>query len=309
MSPTVALLQAYASPAVGEVGTVPFQLLTRFKATNSPAAEPTVVPTAKTPVERREMFVSPFHTTAPPAGSSTVVAEIRGAVKRADIVAVVSALLTAPVITGTTLTETTATISALLTAPLISATTVKLPVGGAVVWNADTGLSRTSAGVLALGNGTAADSSGALSLTNLTALGAILEVGGQTSAGSLGVSTVVYLVATPSNTAAVANATVFATGAAGYYRISGQVWPTTLSSSAWTIYPACTTTPNGATGANTYAIGDVIQLGTTFATTVNAASQIFYLGNGAAIGISTATNSGSNTGGVYSYCVTIERLG
>jgi hypothetical protein len=135
------------------------------------------------------------------------------------------------------------------------------------------------------------------------------QVGGQASAGSLGVPVVVYASAIGSKTSVVTNATVFTTTAAGWYRVSGMVWPTTLSSSSWVIYPACTVTCNGGTAPLLYAIGEVIQIGATYANSSVASPQVFYLASGATIGISTVTSSGSNTNGVYSYAVTIERLG
>jgi len=152
-----------------------------------------------------------------------------------------------------------------------------------------------------LGNGTLAG--------NLGVIGSIAALGNELTVGAVGVPAIVYLSNTPGKSAVVTNATVFSTTAAGYYRVSGQVWPTTLSSGAWQIYPATTVTPNGATGAQTFAIGDVISIGTSYTVTASNPSQIFYLASGATIGISTVTQSGSNSGGVYSYIVTIERLG
>jgi len=54
-----------------------------------------------------------------------------------------------------------------------------VPWDGGTVGTPDTGLSRIGAGVLALGNGTAADFSGTIKLTNLTAVGTIAQSSGQ----------------------------------------------------------------------------------------------------------------------------------
>jgi hypothetical protein len=141
-----------------------------------------------------------------------------------------------------------------------------------------------------------------------TISGAITSVGGQASTGALGVPVVVYANVTTALNAPVANSTVFTTTAVGYYRISGSVWPTTLSSSAWVIYPVTAVTPNGAASSTTSAIGSETQLSAPYSFPVSVGSSMFYLASGATIGISTVTLSGSNTGGVYSLAVTIERL-
>lgn len=152
------------------------------------------------------------------------------------------------------------------------------------------------------------NASGLQSNGTLGAVGAIALVGNQATAGALGVAGVVYSNVATGKTAAVASATVFTTSAAGTYRVSGQVWPTTLSSAAWVVVPTMTCTQNGGTGANTYYVGNEVSIGTSYGNTANVSSEIVYLASGATIGIGVQTISGSNTAGVYSYAITIERL-
>jgi hypothetical protein len=210
----------------------------------------------------------------------------------------------------------------------------------------DTGISRIAAASLAVGNGTAADASGSIlakggfslsssgagtqgmlpsgattivrgttvNLSNVSGQGvsftggAVTSIGGQTTTGSLGVTGIVYSNVTTGIVAAFANATVFTTSAAGVYRVTGDVWPTTLSSTAWTVSLETSTTPNGATGPITTGITTRI-VGTTYGGSNSGfGSTTFSLASGATIGISLVTPSGSNTSGVLSYLVNIERL-
>jgi hypothetical protein len=149
---------------------------------------------------------------------------------------------------------------------------------------------------------------GGLQAASIISLGAISSVGGQASAGNLGVPVVVYAHTTTGLSQVVTNSTVFNTTAAGFYKISGQVWPTTLSITSWYVYPATTCTLNGATGPITLAIGSTIQLGASYNVSSNLGVQMVYLASGATIGISTVASSGGNNSGVYSLAVTIERL-
>ena len=103
-------------------------------------------------------------------------------------------------------------------------------------------------------------------------------------------------------------ATAFTTTAAGIYRISGLIYPTTLSSSAWTVEIACSVAQNGSAGAanqtyllNQCAIGTAISSG-------SFTSVVVALAKGATIGAGTFLISGSNTGGVFTYSVVVERL-
>ena len=122
------------------------------------------------------------------------------------------------------------------------------------------------------------------------------------------IAQVVYSHTTTGQTAPVANATVYTTTAAGIFRVSGTCYATTLSSSAWSVVPQSTVTQNGATGSLTVSVGDAINIGTSYTGNSNSGGQIFNLASGAAIGVSVATNSGSNTAGVYAYSILIERL-
>jgi hypothetical protein len=104
-----------------------------------------------------------------------------------------------------------------------------------------------------------------------------------------------------------AYSTVYTTSAAGIYRVSATIYPTTLSSSAWTVEVAAQVTQNGSTGPE----GDELvaaTIGTTFGALATTLSRTYALANGATVGIGTFTTTGSNIGGVYTYAVTIERL-
>lgn len=114
-----------------------------------------------------------------------------------------------------------------------------------------------------------------------------------------------------SNQNAVSNAyaTAYTTTAAGLYRIQGTILPTTMSSSAWTVEIACSLSQNGVpSGQNnqTYELNSCA-IGTSISS-ANYVAVLAYLPANAAIGFGTFTISGSNTGGVFRYAITIERL-
>jgi hypothetical protein len=143
---------------------------------------------------------------------------------------------------------------------------------------------------------------------NATIAGDIASIGGQASVGVLGVPVVVYKNITTGLTGYVANSTVFTTTAAGLYRVSGCVIATTLSTTTWELNPSCTSTGNGATNSVTQACGPGVLIGTTYSVGGTQPSALLNLASGATIGISTVLNAGSNTGGVYTLAVTIERI-
>jgi hypothetical protein len=114
-----------------------------------------------------------------------------------------------------------------------------------------------------------------------------------------------------SNQNAVSNAyaTAYTTTAAGLYRIQGTILPTTMSSSAWAVEIACSLFQNGVpVGQNnqTYELNSCA-IGTAISS-ANYVAVLAYLSANQAIGFGTFTLSGSNTGGVFRYAITIERL-
>jgi hypothetical protein len=182
------------------------------------------------------------------------------------------------------------------------------------------GLAGTSSGTLSLAGSTsgtatltapavAGTATNPIAISNSISLGGgITSIAAQATAGALGITGVVYSVITTGLTALVANATVYTTTAAGMYRVSGVVYPTTLSSSAWQIYPVATAIQNVGTSSVSNTIGNVVAIGATYFIAINEPPALLVLASGATIGISTLTNSGSNTGGVYNLGVTIERI-
>ena len=112
---------------------------------------------------------------------------------------------------------------------------------------------------------------------------------------------------TGNSSASAAYATVYTTLSAGIFRVSASIYPTTLSTGAWTVEVAAQVTQNGATGAE----GDELvaaPIGTSFGSETTSLPRIYNLPSSATIGIGTFTTAGSNTGGVFTYAVTIERL-
>jgi hypothetical protein len=166
-------------------------------------------------------------------------------------------------------------------------------------------VANTFAAPPALGSTTPA----AASVTTLNATGAVTSVGGQAaqSGTAIGVPVVVYTNIATGQTVTFAATTVFTTTAIGWYRIQGTLWPTTVSTTAWTVNLDVTSRNNGATAATAQLLQQVV-LGTTFAPG-NTNNAVYYLPSGATIQMSVVNVSGSNTSGVYSYAVTIERLG
>ena len=149
---------------------------------------------------------------------------------------------------------------------------------------------------------------GTTGAASLSVGGSISSLGSQTLTGALGVAGVVYTNVSTGHSAVISNSNVYATTAAGYYRVSAMVWPTTNSSSAWDVYVLATMTPNGGTAAMQFTVSPVVNIDGA-AVAAWGQNSMVYLASSATIGISIASTSGSNTSGVYSYSVTIERLG
>lgn len=166
-------------------------------------------------------------------------------------------------------------------------------------------------------NGLAGDSSsvptanttGEVTVPALAVNSNVISVGGQSSqsGNALGVPVVVYSNVTTGISAAFAASTVFTPTSAGWYRIHGTVWPTVLSTTGWTVNLDVTSKDNGATGSAAQLLQQVA-VGATYVPG-NQNTGFFYCAASQAIQISLVTASGSNTSGVLSYAVTIERLG
>lgn len=108
-----------------------------------------------------------------------------------------------------------------------------------------------------------------------------------------------------------AYSTVYTTPAAGVYRLTGRLYPTTVSTTAFVVELA-----GGAIEVNSiYSVATSANnlSQSTIGTTVAGVSQgpgavDFNLSAGATIQVATFTLSGSNTGGVWNYVIIIERI-
>jgi hypothetical protein len=85
------------------------------------------------------------------------------------------------------------------------------------------------------------------------------------------------------------------------------VFPTTYSSSAWTVEVATQYTQNGSVSQQALLVNSTGMASGSINSVQNSPNTV-WLSAGATIAIGTFTVSGSNTGGVFSYAVTIERL-
>jgi hypothetical protein len=107
-------------------------------------------------------------------------------------------------------------------------------------------------------------------------------------------------------------ATVYTTTAAGLYRVSVTGYPSTPSSTAYEVVVDMQVTMNrqDVSEMSTTAQMCVITLGTTALGPATSGYNYMplNLASGVNIGIQTAVKSGTNTGGVYTYAVTVERL-
>lgn len=113
----------------------------------------------------------------------------------------------------------------------------------------------------------------------------------------------------PSQTAATgATSTVFTTSTAGLYRVIGTCYATTASTSAWVAYSFVSTTQTGMANSPWLPPIGSCTVGTTAGFNTANTTQLLNLASGVAVKIGTQTTSGSNTGGVFTYAYTIERL-
>jgi hypothetical protein len=101
-------------------------------------------------------------------------------------------------------------------------------------------------------------------------------------------------------------ATVWTSTYAGMYRITGYTYATTASSTAYSVGEYVKATQTGQSSRNGYLVASA-QIGTTISSN-NAYSYDFPLTASAAVQTETATVSGSNTSGVLSRAIVIERL-
>ena len=102
-------------------------------------------------------------------------------------------------------------------------------------------------------------------------------------------------------------ATVYTTPAAGLYRVTGTIYPTTASSTATAILQQVSAAQPGAVSGLLYEIG-YCALGSSAPASYPYDSYTFTLGSGATIQTQSSLASGSNNGGVWTRFVTIERL-
>jgi len=101
-------------------------------------------------------------------------------------------------------------------------------------------------------------------------------------------------------------ATVYTTTAAGTYRVTGDLYVTTASSTAYGIYQSMSAAEVGGVGAGTETLNST-NVGTS-AYKNYSYSYMAILPSGASIQTDSTTNSGTNTGGVWKRCVTVERM-
>jgi hypothetical protein len=100
--------------------------------------------------------------------------------------------------------------------------------------------------------------------------------------------------------------TVYTTTAAGLYRVSADLYPTTNNPLQWVVEISAQATQVSAAQATQRELAAVnIDAGLPID---GPFSALLNLGSGAAIQIATATQQGAADGGVYTYSVTIEKL-
>jgi len=108
-------------------------------------------------------------------------------------------------------------------------------------------------------------------------------------------------------TAATASyTTVYTTTAAGIYSVTGYTYGTTTSSTAYTVGNYVKATQTGQAAGNGYLLASA-QIGTSISSG-NGYSYVFPLAASIPVQMESATASGSNTGGVWSRGIVIERL-
>jgi hypothetical protein len=101
-------------------------------------------------------------------------------------------------------------------------------------------------------------------------------------------------------------ATVWTSTYAGTYRISGYIYGTTASSTSYSVSHYVKATQSGQSAGNGYLVATA-QIGTTISSG-NGYTNVFPLAASVAVQTESLTSSGSNTGGVWSRGIIIERL-
>jgi len=104
-----------------------------------------------------------------------------------------------------------------------------------------------------------------------------------------------------------AYATIYTTTAAGWYRVSGTLYATTASSTAYTLEQIVNAAQVGFAGTNNIMLSNVT-VGTSAAINTPVYAPILNLASGAAIQAGSFTSSGTNTGGKWNRFITVERI-
>ncbi|MGC1462252.1 MAG: hypothetical protein WA802_08625 [Terracidiphilus sp.] len=108
------------------------------------------------------------------------------------------------------------------------------------------------------------------------------------------------------STATGSYGTVLTTTNAGTYRITGYIYGTTASSTAYSVSNYVKATQGGQSSGNGYLVASA-QIGTSISSG-SAFAYIFPLSAGTAVQTESLTASGTNTGGVWSHAIIVERL-
>ena len=117
----------------------------------------------------------------------------------------------------------------------------------------------------------------------------------------------VYVESNVSESAATATySTVWTSTSAGVYRVTGYIYGTTASSTAYTVGNYVKATQSGQAAGNGYLVGSA-QIGTSISSG-DAYSYVFPLAASIPVQVESATASGTNTGGAWSRGIVIERL-
>jgi len=101
-------------------------------------------------------------------------------------------------------------------------------------------------------------------------------------------------------------ATVWTSTYAGTYRITGYIYGTTASSTAYSVSNYVKATQTGQSSGNGYMVASA-QIGTTISSG-SAYVNVFPLAASTAVQSESLTASGTNTGGVWSHAIIVERL-
>jgi hypothetical protein len=108
------------------------------------------------------------------------------------------------------------------------------------------------------------------------------------------------------STATGSYATVWTSTYAGTYRITGYIYGTTASSTSYSVSHYVKATQSGQSAGNGYLVASA-QIGTSISSG-NAYTNVFPLAASVPVQTESLTSSGSNTGGVWSRGLIIERL-